>query len=222
MAHDVAFNLTPKPINTLVPRATAISLARSIVTDLSKHWKRGKTYTIKQIVITTFARTLYGEKWFSRVSVHEEPYEWFKQGICDDHTENELDYIPLFRGFTEIDAGDSGWRGINARYAFPGPLSVREMPEWVLAVEPDPTIREFFVISVPADYPISKNSVKGRYTSIEYVRELPDGKVEWTMAQTSDAGGWIPKWILNMNIEGTISEDVPHFIDWAKHRFARQ
>jgi len=37
--------------------------------------------------------------------------------------------------------------------------------------------------------------VKGRYASVERILELPGDKVEWRVAASSSAGGWIPQFI---------------------------
>ncbi|KAK9464946.1 hypothetical protein V1512DRAFT_267251 [Lipomyces arxii] len=219
MAHEFVFDMKPKARDALVRPEAAVDLARSLVSEVARTWKRESAYPYYSGV-QTYSRKLLGEKWVARISIHELPWDWFKAGICDDHTENELEYIDQFETYTEIDAGESGWKGIVAKYALSFPLSVRELPEWVLAVQPDPEIREFFVISVPAKCPISKGAVLGRYTSVEQVRELRDGRIEWTMAFTSDGGGTIPRWIQNLVLPSTTAKDVPSFIEWAKRKYA--
>ena len=44
--------------------------------------------------------------------------------------------------------------------------------------------------TVPPDQGAEKTRARGRYVSVEYVREVDDGeKVEWLMATSSFAGG---------------------------------
>lgn len=100
------------------------------------------------------------------------------------------------------------------------------------AVKPN---RSFMVISVPFSHPScpprqgpESKRVRGRYCSVEVVRELPpsghghghgddddeENRIQWRMATTSDAGGNIPQWMTNMSLPGKISEDVPSFLKW--------
>ncbi|KAK9239753.1 hypothetical protein V1525DRAFT_338711 [Lipomyces kononenkoae] len=216
---DFAFDLKPKPRTALIPPPAAVSLARSLITELANTWHKGSSYPLG---VQAYSRKLLGEKWFARISIHDEPWDWFKAGICDNHSQNEVDYIDTFESYSEIDPGESGWKGIHARYRLGFPLSIREMPEWILAIQPDPDVKEFFVISVPADVPVSKNTVRGRYASIEYLQELPDGKMKWTMAFTSDGGGFIPRFIQNLALPSTIAKDVPKFLTWAKKKYAAE
>lgn len=62
--------------------------------------------------------------------------------------------------------------------------------------------------------------VRGKYVSVERVRELHDGAaVEWRMATSSDAGGNIPRFVTNASLPKSIAEDVPSFLKWALKRW---
>lgn len=80
--------------------------------------------------------------------------------------------------------------------------------------------RTFLVISIPYSLPSQTGYTRGKYVSVEHVAELPDGKVEWTMAVSSDPGGLVPKFISEMSMPSKISEDVPSFVKWAKQEYA--
>lgn len=80
--------------------------------------------------------------------------------------------------------------------------------------------RAFLVISIPYSLPSETGYTRGKYVSVEHVAELPDGKVEWTMAVSSDPGGLVPKFISEMSMPSKISEDVPSFVKWAKQEYA--
>ena len=57
--------------------------------------------------------------------------------------------------------------------------------------------------------------MRGKYVSVERVRELDDGaKVEWRMATSSDAGGNIPRFMTNSSLASQIAVDVPSFLKW--------
>lgn len=63
-----------------------------------------------------------------------------------------------------------------------GILSDRETPVWLFAKQPDLNVREFFVISTPAEFESTPGRVKAAFSAIEHVQELPDGKIQWVMA----------------------------------------
>ena len=52
---------------------------------------------------------------------------------------------------------------------------------------------------------LEEKGVKGRYTSVERVQELDNGKVEWRMATSSTPGGSIPQFIAESSMASTIS-----------------
>ncbi|ESZ98291.1 hypothetical protein SBOR_1284 [Sclerotinia borealis F-4128] len=85
--------------------------------------------------------------------------------------------------------------------------------------------REFIVISIPlngftsAEYKADEKSVGAAYASIERLRVLPSGEIEWIMATVSDAKGSIPQWIQKLAVPSVISKDVNMYMTWiAKER----
>jgi hypothetical protein len=51
----------------------------------------------------------------------------------------------------------------------------------------------------------AKEVVKGRYASVECIKELPNGNTEWRMATSSSPGGHIPAFIVDSTMPGFIS-----------------
>lgn len=82
-------------------------------------------------------------------------------------------------------------------------------------------------VSLPFKHPdcpekqgAEKSRVRGKYVSVELVREVEDGKrVEWRMATSSDAGGNIPRFVTNSALPKSIAEDVPSFLRWMMRRY---
>lgn len=62
--------------------------------------------------------------------------------------------------------------------------------------------------------------MRGRYVSVELVRELGGDAVEWRMATSSDAGGNIPRFITNGTLPKSIAEDVPSFLKWMVRKYS--
>ena len=81
---------------------------------------------------------------------------------------------------------------------------------------------------------IEERGVKGRYVSVERIKEIEEGRVEWRMATSSTPGGNIPTFIAEASIAKSIAQvtfcfpanhfynvlmprlcqDVPHFLKW--------
>lgn len=87
---------------------------------------------------------------------------------------------------------------------------------------------EFVVVSIPVpDFATSENAglskEKGAqiafYVSVERIRKLEDGKIEWLLSTASDATGILPLWIQDKALVGIVWKDVPMFLGWiAKER----
>ena len=64
-------------------------------------------------------------------------------------------------------------------------------------------------LSSPGDEELAvleEKGVKGRYTSVERILELPGDKVEWRMATSSSAGGRIPQFITDAVLPEAIAK----------------
>ncbi|KAJ8122384.1 hypothetical protein ONZ43_g1407 [Nemania bipapillata] len=87
---------------------------------------------------------------------------------------------------------------------------------------------EIFIVSIPVpDFATSdkanlskeKGAQIAFYASIERIRKLEDGKIEWLLGTASDAAGVLPLWIQDLALPGIIWKDVPLFLGWiAKER----
>lgn len=96
--------------------------------------------------------------------------------------------------------------------------------------------RHFMIVSKPLDHPDTpdrSNFVKGRYESVEMIREIPLhaakgsrqddnlpsdpelNPVEWIMITRSDPGGGIPRFLVDRGTPEAMLGDVTKFLDWA-------
>jgi hypothetical protein len=67
-------------------------------------------------------------------------------------------------------------------------------------------------ISIPIDLTsdselakLEEKGVKGRYVSVESIKELPSGNTEWRMATSSSPGGRIPTFVVESTMASSIS-----------------
>ena len=67
-------------------------------------------------------------------------------------------------------------------------------------------------VSIPVDLSsdpelakLEEKGVKGRYVSVESIKELPSGDTEWRMATSSSPGGRIPTFIVESSMGSSIS-----------------
>jgi len=139
---------------------------------------------------------------------------------------NEKEYIPEIKKATllrTISPTQSIW---SLYYKLTPPVSNRVftvLQTVHLEGGENGTPREGWIISIPVDVsedPEMKakeeKSVKGRYCSVELIKESKDGLVEWSMATSSTPGGMIPQYFTEKSIPSQIYKDVPHFVHWLK------
>ncbi|GMK57512.1 hypothetical protein CspeluHIS016_0403460 [Cutaneotrichosporon spelunceum] len=157
-------------------------------------------------------------------------YEHFRRGLLEYHSENEREYIDAVRDTqclaVLVPHVAEVWR---LTYVTPAPTSPRTFV--VLLLSRELTVargtRCFMNISLPFTHPdcpekvgAEKSRVRGRYVSVELVREGAEGaRVEWRMATSSDAGGNIPRFVTNAALPKNIAEDVHSFLRWMMRRY---
>lgn len=218
------FNLKKHSKEELPTAIEAGNSAIEFATEIKNSWTKGKTYYKENgVEVNTFnTKSKSGDFWMARVSNHSDvSFEKFKKYILENHTENEVEYIPLLDSFRETDELENleNWRGIRVHYKFPKFFDDREMTVWICAIQPDENKNQFVIISLPADQPVSPGVTQGYYCSLEVVTYDEENEcVEWLMAQASDAGGNIPRWIQNNSVTASVVDDVPHFIKWVKNK----
>ncbi|PHH60047.1 hypothetical protein CDD81_2176 [Ophiocordyceps australis] len=178
------------------------------------------------------------ETWAARRSVHNEAAaagtaSWEEWLWCfkESHAEAEKDFTPSIVSTRssqqwdcsgiEVELGSDSWAEWTLRvdesvHQLPGPLRQR-----VFGVLQATTAlrgrRDFVVVQIAVkDDSASQHSrlVRGAYTSVERVRDLGAGRIEWTMATVSDAKGVLPAWMQRMAVPRQIAKDVDLFLAW--------
>jgi len=88
-------------------------------------------------------------------------------------------------------------------------------PEFVIVSIPVPD----FATSSKANLSKEKGAQIAFYVSIERIRKLENGHIEWLLGTASDAAGVLPLWIQDKALGGIVWKDVPLFLGWiAKER----
>lgn len=69
------------------------------------------------------------------------------------------------------------------------------------------------IVSIPVDLSpepgllgLEEKGVRGQYSSVELIKELGDGKIEWRMATTSRPNGHIPQFIAERAMPKTVAQ----------------
>jgi len=137
-----------------------------------------------------------------------------------DKAINEKEFIPSVKNATllkSISSTSSIWA---LHYTFPPPVSSR-LFTILQANYLDEEARTGIIVSIPVDVSsdaelvkLEGKGVRGRYVSVEYLKELEGGKVIWQMATSSNPGGNLPSFLVDSSIPSQISADVPHFFKW--------
>ncbi|CAI4216754.1 unnamed protein product [Parascedosporium putredinis] len=172
------------------------------------------------------ANKLRPETWACRRSVHEDAARpgtatWaeFTAAIKTNHAEAEVDYMPNLRSLhtplewdcagVEAHEGGALWRDFTlkvheSRHNIGAPLKNRVFAFLVVSI----AIADF--ASAPeAVLSKDKGPVVGAYTSVERVRKLDSGEIEWIMATVSDAKGVLPLWVQAKAVPGQVARDNP-------------
>ncbi|KND89480.1 hypothetical protein TOPH_05896 [Tolypocladium ophioglossoides CBS 100239] len=176
------------------------------------------------------------ETWVLRRSVHKDAaaagtasWEEWVRCFKDGHAEAEQAFTPsvLSTALTqqwdcagvEVELGGAHWEDWTLRleastHKLPAPLRNRVFPV-VQATASARGRREFVVVQVAARDAegTGDGTVRGAYTSVERLRETPDG-VEWIMGTASDARGVLPAWVQRMAVPGQVAKDVDMFLGW--------
>lgn len=231
MSQPFALSIRPLTPAEIPPEEEILSAANEIL-ESTLSWKEGKSF--HKHSIRTFSRPRLDDKehseagWCCRVSQHtsdDATFDQFWSKLGENKAENEMQYIPEIKKvqlIKEISPTMSIW---TLYYTFGPIISPRVFT--VLQVkrvsESEEGLRKAIIISIPIDLSSSddmdlakleEKGVRGRYTSVEQIEELPDGKVEWRMATSSTPGGSIPRVLADATIASKIAEDVPHFLKW--------
>ncbi|KAI0780672.1 hypothetical protein BD413DRAFT_464425 [Trametes elegans] len=228
MSHsDLHLSITPIK-SSEIPSEDAIIAAGKQLLEGTSSWKQGKAY--QHNTVKTFSRPKGpkdGAGWFGRVSEHttqDASFDefWSKLGNADNKAENEMQYIPEIKKVTlikRISPTQSVW---TLFYHFPPPVSPRVFTVvQTTQLEGTDGSRTGYIVSLPVDVSdnaeyakLEEKGVKGRYVSVERLRERADGTVEWRMATSSTPGGRIPQFVAESSMASTISKDVTHFLHW--------
>ena len=214
-----------KQYTTDTPRQTLLTDAEQILKSVP-NWEAGKTYyEHTKHVTNTCHDTFNGNYWCARHSILKGiPIDKFKSVIIGTtevgftHSNHEPHYvheIELMQVSNIKTYEDNGWSfTIHAVYNFGFPLKKRLFNELVHTyVYNDRAI----VVSVPIAGEIE--GVLGSYVSVEEIK-WGDGadSVEWTVATTSKAGGFIPDWVTKLSIGGAIAKDVPNVLAYIESK----
>ncbi|KAI8989689.1 hypothetical protein BD414DRAFT_313929 [Trametes punicea] len=217
-------SITPWKLSEIPSEQEIIEAGKQLL-ESTKSWKQGKTYQRNKV--KTFHRAKGprdGTAWYCRVSEHtkeDATFEEFWSKLGENKAENEMQFIPEIKKVTlikRISPTQSVW---SLYYQFPPPVSPRVFTVVQTTWLSTDTPRTGIIVSNPID--LSDNAeyakmegkgVKGRYVSVELLRELGDGRVEWRMATSSTPGGKIPQFVADSSMASTISRDVTHFLEW--------
>lgn len=217
--------MTPVKVTELPPADKLIAQGHAVIETTDK-WKPGKTF---HNVVKTYSRPKFrGEiaNWHCRVSEHgleDGTFEEFWERLSGDKNENEANYVETVERailVKQISPTQAIW---TMHYKFPPPVSPRVFTVLQTAVLSETSPRVGLMVSIPVDLsPVPEfaklegNRVKGRYVSVERLKELPGGRLEWRMATTSVAGGMVLQSLTEMSMPANIAHDVPGFVNFLR------
>ncbi|KAF8202594.1 hypothetical protein K438DRAFT_1581005, partial [Mycena galopus ATCC 62051] len=198
-----------------------ISAANSLIED-SLSWKLGKVYQ-NGLVQTAHAVLPDNSSWHSRVSRHTLPFDQFWAVLGHQWMPTKKAYIHEIKKVTlveELSQTASIW---TILYGFPRPMSPRVFTILQVTHLDSSEPRTGWVVHLPVDLTgpgdeallaHEERGIKGRYTCVEKIMELRDGRTEWRLVTSSTPAGSIPKSLADKTLPARISLDVTSFMDW--------
>ncbi|KZT71301.1 hypothetical protein DAEQUDRAFT_124314 [Daedalea quercina L-15889] len=223
MSNDYQLSIKPVKVSQLPSEEAIIALGETLL-DSTNSWKHGKTY---HKVVKTSSRPKGpqdGAPWHCRVSEHtpeDATFDEFWSKLGEDKANNEMQYVSEIKKVTlikEISPTQSIW---SLYYTFPPPVSPRVFTVLQTKYLVTESPKKGLIVSIPVDLSddpelakLEEKGVKGRYVSVELLKELDNGKVEWKMATSSTPGGNIPSFVAESTMDSTIAKDVTHFLHW--------
>lgn len=207
-----------------IPSEEVIIAAGRELIESTDAWKVGKTYfTTVKTLSHSGGLTPVGN-WHCRLSEHPPDQITFKQlwdKMAHDKAPNEKEFIPALNKVTKVKELSPAAQIWALHYKFPFPVSNRVFTVLQVAHEENTDPPAGLIVSVPIDLSEHKElqkyeekGVRAYYVSVERVKQLENGNVEWRMAVSSDTGGFIPKFIAEASMDKSIAEDVPYFLHW--------
>ncbi|KAM5355977.1 hypothetical protein ACJ41O_002623 [Fusarium nematophilum] len=195
--------------------------------------------TVAQSHPTLAVGRIQPEAWALRRSTHlgnREPgtaaWDEFVRCFKEEHAKAEKAFTPSVVSTSRLQEWDcagietevdgttwTDWtlRREEAVHQLPGPLSRRLFPV-LQATAAAQGRREFLVVQIAIQEndgeATHEGAIRAAYTSIERIRELEGGRIEWVMGTTSDAKGLVPMWVQRMALAGEIAKDVGMFLRW--------
>lgn len=233
----VQLSINPLTPNSIPPRETLLAAAEALLSSADT-WKKGKVFgAVQSLTRPKHKDDPAGPPFHARLSTHapeECTFEEFWDGLGIGRAQNETEYISEIKEASLVQQLNAHDAVYSMLYVFPPPLQPRVFTvlQAVFRLEGKD---EFVVVQLPVDVSGSEDALKGkdhafrtdhghphvvrgRYASVERLRKLDDGRVEWLMATSSAAGGNIPQFVQDMSIPGQIAHDVPKFLAWIKTR----
>lgn len=220
---------------------TTLPLTHTLITsiptspDTPSDWKPVKISpkdNIYNFTVYKLPSTDNNGTWFARRSTHLDiPFSRFKAALqrefCDATADSAVRGIGKHAtlSLAESDKGKAEVLVLKAQ--FPGPSAPRVFVEHYLSHEEDLLQgeevgrgRQFTVVSRPVtDHPDVEEkpgSVRGKYESVEFIREGENGEVEWIMVTRSDPGGSVPRWMVDRGTPNGIVKDAEKFLKWCE------
>ncbi|KAF5358163.1 hypothetical protein D9756_001338 [Leucocoprinus leucothites] len=211
----LVLSTTPLRPSEIPPEESIIAAGRELI-ESTDTWKSGKTYFTNVKTLSRPAGPPLVGNWHCRVSEHTPDQITFDQlwdKMARDKALNEKEFVPIIDKATKVKELSPAAQIWTMRYKFPFPVANRGLvfsyhkPNCFIDINPR------LIVSIPIDLSehkeLQKYEEKGErayYVSVERVKQLENGNVEWRMATSSDIGGLVPKFATEMSMPKSIAE----------------
>ncbi|KAF9448018.1 hypothetical protein P691DRAFT_792951 [Macrolepiota fuliginosa MF-IS2] len=217
--------ISPRKLSDIPSEESIIAAGRELI-ESTESWKEGKTHFTKVKTLSRPGGPPDNDNWHCRVSEHtpeEVTFDVLWDKMAKDKALNEKEFIPAIDKVTQVQELSPTAQIWTIHYKFPLMVSDRVFTVLQVVHKEDSELPSGLIVSIPIDLSgdvelqkLEEEGVRGYYVSVERVKQLENGNVEWRMATSSDTGGLIPKFIADLQMPKAISEDVPHFLHWVE------
>lgn len=219
--------ITPLTPSEIPSEETIITEGITLIESTSS-WPEGKTFFNNIKTLYHAKRLGDGAPWHVRLSEHapeELTFDQLWENLAIDKPVKEKEFIHEIQKVTkvkELSPTASIW---TLYYTFTPPVSPRVFTVVQVVRLQETKPRTGIIVSLSIDLSskgdeelakLEEKGVKGRYVSVERIKELDNGNTEWRMATSSTPGGSIPSFIVESTMAKKIASDVPQFIKWVK------
>jgi len=217
--------ITPSPE---IPKEKVLIADAHTLLESSKSWRAGKSHPLVASA-QRLSKSTGTQVWNCVVSTFRSDELSFSRAwarLGHNKVWNQQYYVPGINKVTRIKYISDSQSIWTTLLTYPPPLSPRVytiyQASWLLEYSHK---RQGIVITLPIDLSsesdknlaeMEEKGVRGRYVSVEHIREVDGDRIEWRRLACMDPGGLIPKFWARRKVLSSMVQENLSFFEWLK------